>query len=280
MQAIKATNRGRRFYEAYKLLTALRDVKRVGFILANSFGPEEQKELKKKGGAWFKNRVHSDQEHCDGCKNVIILLDMIYPEILKSTEEEIEDYGYDRFRLLIRGMMEHELGEIPSGDIASDGTRNEEEKDREELEFVSAWSSKCFDPTIAILNVRIFEEMQLKSTEIGMLLFWIDKIEAVLFNLILEEYGQTGFVTAKPDITDLDKNAMELTNDPRCADVWLCNTLVTNPKLLKFRFTPIFLEIVQSFALAIRGKEMAWIDRVVAKLEARNAGPVPGISPA
>ena len=260
MKQIRATERGTKFYQAYKELYKLRNVKRVGFILGNCYGEEEQKALQQKGGGFFNNRPQSDQEHCDGCKIIVMLLDMIYPEVMIPKPGETLSYGYDRFRLLLRGASEHELGENATGDVASDGTRDEKKKDEEELWYVILWLYLCFDKKTAKLGVRLFKEMQEKSTDIGKLLFLIDKIDAVLYNLLLEEEGHTGYITAKPYVTELDRKAIEATGDDRNAGVWLYNTLATTPQLLDFELTPIFLEIVQSAALEVRGEEMDWIN--------------------
>ena len=257
---IRATRRGRGFVYSYRKLNNLCNVKRAGFYISGCYGKAEQAEYDASlEGRFFKNRGQSDQEHCDGCKNVVNLLMMHYPEVFDHffTPQEKKRYnGEDNMYLLLSTLVTwHEVGEGNSGDIPSDGTRDEKAKDKEELAEVDdiLTKSNCSAHWKEVVT-RMFKEMQDKSSAVGILGFSVDKFDAVYYNLELEASGRTGWANIKTKVTDQDQAAFRITGDWRNADIWLCNAFINNPKLVLGEHTRIFLEITLSFAEEVRGQ--------------------------
>lgn len=278
---IQVTERGRNLITWLIPHIRLMDVKRIGFQLSGCYGKEAIAEVSKPKGGFFKDRQQSDLEHCAGCMYLIIGLSIFYPEIFTPlSKAEAARYGGERsvFKLLMRLLGDHELGELKSGDIASDGTRDEAKKDQEELEFVMDLCKLCKIPSEDLaLIVTLFKEMQEKSSRLGKTGYLIDKVDAVLFNLYLESIGKTGWTNAKPNVTELDLKAYGITKDMRAADIWLCNMLITNPQLVLFEFTKLFLEIVVSFAADVRDNPnpMPWLNPLVDKLRTQELSKKP-----
>ena len=249
------------------------NVKRIGFQLSGCYGSEAMEESSRPGGGFFENRQQSDLEHCAGCMYLIIGLSIFYPEMFTPlSNEEAARYGGERdvFKLLIRLLCDHELGELESGDIASDGTRDEKKKDESELEFVHTVYKRANSPLeYAGMIGTLFKDMQDKSTPTGNKGFLVDKGEAIDYNLFLETIGKTGWTNIKPNITQLDRSAYEITHDWRAADIWTCNMLITTPKLVLFEPTAIILEVIIAFAAYARKEKnpMPWLNPFIQKLE-------------
>ncbi|MBR6097284.1 hypothetical protein IKP94_00840 [Candidatus Saccharibacteria bacterium] len=277
LRPIHATETGRKFYEAYRPLIALSNIKRSGAILCGYFGTEERDKLLDRSveGPFFKNRVQSDQEHCDELKNIVFLLSVFYPWMFRQPDGEYERYGgHYRFYLLHFLVTIHELGELGTGDIPDDGTRDNEAKDKDEFAFIENYLIKAgFPPALVNLGVGLMREMQatkeLKGedqTELGVIGTQIDKCGAILKNFILEAEGKKGSMNYK-DVSALDRSHMEYTGNDSPVDNWFYHTLVIYPIFFDekyWKYTAVFLEIIQSFSLAIRGKEIGWLNDFIA----------------
>ena len=266
------TDRARNLVEWLDPHIRLMDVRRIGFPLSGCYGEEAMVTASQPNGGFFENRQQSDLEHCAGCMYIVQGLRIFYPEMFASLDEdELKRYGNDRnrFELLTRMVGDHEVGEVPSGDIASDGTRDEAKKDAEE----SAYLNKIYVDSKAPTEERVlanflFEDQQLLLTTLGCDGRSIDKTEPINYNLKLESCGHTGWTNAKPFITELDKAAYEITQDWRAADIWTCNAISNAPQLVLSRHAQFFFEFVMASAEKYRGPgAMSWLPGFVNKLE-------------
>lgn len=270
-EPIHATERGRNFHEALWPLFELRNVKRSGAILCGYFGDEERNKFldRDEEGPFFKNRAESDAEHCNMLKDMIFCLHAFYPELFVQSKEEIEKYGYNRYYLLQATVTLHEMGELEEGDIPDDGTRDNAAKDKQEAEYFDGYQANARFPSFFVaLHSNLFRGMQSVRDglpfvgPVDVINSELDKCGAVIANFYFEKEGKNGSMNYKEaSESDLRRTSIIHTDSP--ADAWFFHTLEAYQIYFKDEFWPItkiFLEIIQSVSLAVRGKEVEWLN--------------------
>lgn len=166
---------------------------------------------------------------------------------ISVTEHEVgvEDLA---FQMLVSGLM-HDVYSLPTvsklpmialaplvarlhdhaerllgGDVAQDGTRNDESADANELGVFSGMVASYY-PEIADDLVRIFTEFVQRSTPLGQLIFCADKADEVLTALYLEERAIAAYVTDKDVMTESDLARADFARRFEYADVVMLHFL-------------------------------------------------------
>lgn len=264
IEAVKNTRAGRVFL-AYKEVMSLCNVKRSGFDFHGVNDPDEQHAKDEPFEPFFKNRPQSDAEHCFGIVVLIHFMSRFYPEVI----------GPSKFSDYIAVAILHEIGENLIGDIPDDGTRNNAEKDAEELEYQKNFLMSTLGGCEVSSDYALFEQFINKETLFGLTTYFLDKFDAIISNLIFEAWGRPGTLSYKKKRTGIsskDAESMAITETDRTTDVWLCGLLLDIRKKYSAnrneaekdfinRTACCFIEIVQAGAIIVRGEPMLWIDK-------------------
>lgn len=241
---VNYTATGIDFFRAYTRYMELDSVIRAGFALWGVYGKTDYTSIE-------EDRKQSDLEHCAGMSFLATMLPIYYPGIYPL--EEV--WKYQLVTIL------HELGEIDTGDIPDDGRRDPVEKDLREREYVFRYINIHFPKEYQEIGKKLFVEMQDKSTAFGKTAYLIDKIDAVLRGFAYELHAKYGKISKKPYKTERDSSECAFTGVENLADNWLCG-LFDRINHKDYPNLGIFLEICQSAAFYIRGKPMAWLQKI------------------
>ncbi len=239
-----------RIWEGYKQFKTLAYVVRSGFGYYGVY-PIHPDDLKPRQGR--KALPESDLEHVAGMMKLIRLISWYYPEIIPK--ERLDDYLY--------GAEIHEMGEVITGDIPDDGTRNEHDKDFLETVEIRRYLSKCAPNEEMGRGMQIYKEMRDKNTEFGRALYFIDKLEAILQGIYYESIGHPGRISFKQNnygqLSKREKNQREYTNSDRMVDAW-SHGFLAKAESLKFEHTDEFFAIILAAIREVRGRPFSWID--------------------
>lgn len=246
----------KRIWEAYQLYAKTATVRRKGFELCGMTFPTANETLD--FGESFAVRGESDLEH--QAKVAWLLL------AFTGGENFLRDYflsailnrdGIGLWSLFAVALC-HDIGEVETGDIPDDGNALHETKDETERrvfeEMSEIYSPEYFRREIARATFRCFQE---KENNFGMLLFTLDKLEAVLMQLLCEKYGCLGKTTAKPYATELDNYYMRETGSESSADCWaahMCSLIRDFPEWIKEPVSGLLDAAVRD----VRGEPFAW----------------------
>ena len=197
-------------WEKYvKFKAGLSAVPRTGFYLAGCYPKPENK--------FFDiTRGESDLEHVAGTVFLTKLIVDFFPEIIPFWQ-----YG-DYVSVLLL----HEIGEIETGDIPDDGTRDNEKKDAEEFEslaeYLTGFQSKN--------SLNIFRELQQRSRIRGENLYMIDKLDAIFQGLIFEMNGHGGTLGVKKTVvgtlSERDRKLSEMVGTGDLVDIFAASFLL------------------------------------------------------
>ena len=260
-EPIYATEKGENLYLLYVHFMKLCNVRRMGVAKCGSNGrPTTKRGLRKLVEPFFgKNREESDGEHVYGTVVLTSLLPDYYPD--KFPKETEQKY--------FSTMLYHELGEGASGDIPADGTRDDEVQDQKELNYVKNLLDNYATDKARNEKMPLYRDFLEQKDVVGRNSFLIDKFEAILFNLFLEQQGRPGSISWRTkhfgqklskDQGLTDEEIAEITGSDLPADNWLCRLLITNPEVMSYPAFEVFREIVQSAAVIVRGEEMKWLN--------------------
>ena len=259
-EPLHVTQDGLDLYLSYSTFMRLQNVRRMGVAKCGSNGrPSTKNGLKKITEPFFRNREQSDAEHVFGTVVLVSLLSDYYPDKFPK-EDEIKYFST---------MLFHELGEAEGGDIPDDGTRNNQNQDLEELAFVENFLTGCFPPKAKDEKLSLYCGFLEQNDNIGKNAFLIDKFEAILYNLFLEEERRAGSISWRTKHfghklpkgqTLSDDDCAKETGSDLPADNWLYALVTKTPEVMSYPAFEVFREIVQSAAFIVRGEEMDWFN--------------------
>lgn len=195
-------------------------------------------------------RSESDAEHAYGCGVLINLIAMHFPEMI--TPEEAFWYKF---------LMDvHDLGECDDGDIPDDGKRDEELKNRRELQTIMKFGETFLPGKNADLTA-FFREFQSRSTKRGRNVFCLDKVETVLQGLRYESTGHGGDISVKMKTVELsaqDKRNMEMTGSTALVDIWAAHFLEVTRGMVEARIPRLILRAATE---NVRGEWFPWAEK-------------------
>ena len=251
MREIHATFRGGQVWLGYFLYKLSGTVVRSGCALTGVYGKG------KPFTPFLPVPIETDITHAAGITKLFSLISAHYPKVLP--EAELPNY----YRLA----ENHNLGELENGDIPSDGTRDSKKINALEREWVISIIEATYPPKIAKSVIQFYDEFEAKSTPRGRFFYMLgDKLDGILSPLFFEKLG------VEPDIYEkvnthgkdpkklVDIMSTKFTGTNLVADNFLYSEFY-DPKFFKYPFLDVFLEIIQSAALSVRGKEMEWLNR-------------------
>jgi len=175
-------NKERLFLSRYDWLAQLNFVARKGYY---SFGYYKTDDGQAPVFLPFDSRIESDGEHTYMLLGVAYLLIAIFGGDAFGISEK-DYYG------LYTKLLLHELAEKVTGDSCDDGTRDEVEKDRIELQLMKEFVND-FSPEVSEKAIGDFIDFQKKDD----LAYMIDKFQFVLGQIWLYSKGLRGSIKYK-----------------------------------------------------------------------------------
>lgn len=247
-------NEYERIWEAYQLYAKTAAVYRKGFELCGMTFPTSN-EVPDFGDS-FVMRGESDLEH--QAKVAWLLLAFIGRVGNNSRLRYYSEDSVINLWSLFAVALCHDIGEIEIGDIPHDGNALHDTKDEIERKVFEKMSEIYAPEDSRRDRVReIFRDFQDKGNNFGKLLFALDKLEAVLTQLLCEKYGCSGKITAKPYATELDNYFMRETGSEKSSDCWaahMCSLVRDFPEWIK---EPV-LGLLDAAVRDVRGESFAW----------------------
>ena len=161
---------------------------------------------------------------------------------------------------LMTALLCHDVGEVKTGDIPDDGNALHGTKDAAELEVFKDLVRSGFEKEDADLLVDYFQMFQSHDDFEGQAMYAIDKLEAVLTQIFLEQYEVYGAITAKPLPTEQDRYFMNLIGTPCAADCWAAHLkALINDFPMAIR-DPVYA-VLMIAVCDVRGEMFPWWDK-------------------
>lgn len=241
-----------KIWEGYKLFASAAYVSRKGFELT---GLTRNTGDSAPVAETFERRGDSGLEHMAKTAWLAVAFKENFPTFFSRAASSHELF----YRMLIVELC-HDVGEVAIGDIPDDGNALHDTKDAAERE-VFEMMTRSFDRS-GVHVARLFAEFQEKDTCLGRAMYAIDKIEAVLTLIFLEQYEQYGVIDKKPFVTNADRHFMRLTHTPCATDCWAAHVkalLLDYPTEIT---EPIFC-LLRVAVEDVRGEMFEWWDEEI-----------------
>ena len=135
--------------------------------------------------------------------------------------------------------LSHDIGEIVVGDIPDDGSADDFFKDQAEQKVFNELI-KCYSPAKRDELLRGFSQFQSRDSTAGLALYGLDKLEALLTQIVLAEKGLFGSLFNQDYISEANRYYMSLTDSTSPIEVWAAHMkahLLEAPEAVK---KPIF----------------------------------------
>lgn len=152
----------------------------------------------------------------------------------------------------------HDVGEVEIGDIPDDGNPLHDTKDQIERNMFEKMVDRAFRSKIRRKHklMKLFDDFQHRKNR-GAAIFALDKLEAVLMQLLCEKHGNVGDLEKKENCTEQDKRLMEFTGSSKTADIWaahMCLHIKGFPSWIKI---PV-LGLLDTAVRDVRGTPFSW----------------------
>ena len=245
----------KRIWDGYKIYARGASVIRKGFELV---GAAEITDDTLNLGSTFSRRSESILEHQAKVAWLASAFMSNFPGFFG--EQNTYVMSLDIWMIITTALC-HDTGETIIGDIPDDGNPLHDKKDKAELEaFKQLLTAYGFNDRRELLEM--FEAFQERSSHPAQALYALDKLEAVLTHLILEEHGIYGCISAKATPTDKDLYYAELAGSDAAADAWGVHMFSRMAGFPPEITCPVFamLEVASQDS---RGKKFPWLDSSV-----------------
>ena len=173
----------------------------------------------------------------------------------------VYDYDHNKFFIVSRSILQHEVGENKIGDIPDDGTRPKN-IDQIELGYLRRRYWKYLPPNMKDSFEYFHHNMEEGLDDLGVFCKMCDKFAYILDCLCWEALGRVGDMRIKRrffKLSDADKVAIKYTKTNVATDIFLYNTLEGHKEFFTHEYFKYFIELVQSAAFIARGSEIAWL---------------------
>ena len=244
-------------WEGYKLYSQGAAVMRVGYWYIGSAKNLAKWNLNLR--RLFRFRGESILEHQAKVAWLASAFMSNFPYYFGNGVEELD--STKMFRLYVISLT-HDTGETKRGDIADDGGKKHSSKLRDLIELLvfkqlaraygSDWQSKL------VRSFELFQDQGAGSRQIQAL-YALDKIEAVLTNLVQESIKNPGRLHRKRrKITDQDRKYKRITGSDYAADIWgygVKERIDNFPPEIK---GPAYT-LLDIAALDVRGEKFTWL---------------------
>lgn len=251
----------KRIWEGYKLYASTAYVSRKGFELVGMTELTDDR-VPMNADEIFRRRGESGLEHQAKTAWLSVAFNENFPHYFADRWSS-SNYSwfttYSSAYLAIVVALNHDIGEVSTGDIPDNGNPLHDTKDAIEHEvFEKMVSNVCNRNKDEIMAV--FDEFQDKNSLIGKAIYALDKIEAVLNLLFLEQYNHYGAMGIGPFVTEQDKRYMRMTHSSNATDCWAAHVkelLLDYPRNI---MEPVF-SLLQVAVEDVRGEMFEWWDQ-------------------
>lgn len=183
-----------------------------------------------------------------------------------SVHYTIDRYTYQH---IVEAIRLHDLAENKTGDKADNGDRDEDEKNRLEMEYYKFYTERypTSNPNLKVKVLQLLEEMQNKSSPTGKLLYLSDKVAANIIVLCLDNEGYLPMIRKdSPLISERDLKEIELcdfvTSDGyyRASEMWATDFFEIR-KLNQYDDTLFFTTLIVIATLMVHGTWYKWREK-------------------
>lgn len=183
-----------------------------------------------------------------------------------SFHHTIDMYSY---RHIVEAIRLHDLAENETGDEADNGERNEEEKNRIEMEYFKIFTNRypSTDPNLKNKVLDLLKEMQDKSSPTGKLIYLSDKVSADIITLCLDRENHPPMIRKdSPFVSkrDLEEIALcDFVTDLgyyRASEMWATDFFEVR-KLNQYDETFFFTALIVMATLMVHGKWYEWREK-------------------
>ena len=178
-----------------------------------------------------------------------------------------EYFGGERYFILpidiwlrMNVALTHDVGEVEIGDIMDDGGPEHSAKDSAEL---AAFRKILIAYPDAYRHeaTRLFRAFQQKDSREAEALVALDKLDAILTNLLLEEQGACGTLSFKPHFTESDQCFMRSYKTNAAADIWCAHMVDRTVKGFSPEIMAPVIAVLIAASLDVRGEELTCIKK-------------------
>ena len=241
-------------WDAYQLYASTCAVRRKGFELVGMTAPtpDEVPDIADS----FVSRGESDLEHQ-------AKVSWLASAIIGSGNDtffELLPHQSARLWSIITVALCHDVGEISVGDIPHDGNALHDTKDEIEKEVFNKMADIYSPWNFRFLAVGNFKNFQDKTTHNGKAIYALDKLDAVLTQLLYEKHGCSGSILLKPEPTDSDNYYMQMTGTDNSADCWAAHT-VSLIRDFPPQIKNVVLDLIDIAVHDVRGEPFDWWDK-------------------
>lgn len=257
-----------RIWKGYKLLAETAYVMRSGFQL---IGIAEMNDDDGNIPSTFKRRDESILEHaakvCYLCTAFMSHLPNFFDP---GADLSLSASGYLNHSnespiasdwAVITTALLHDVGEIATGDIPDDGNMEHESKDESERILFDCLMAPAYSREDFSLLRKSYADFQDHQTLTGQAIYCLDKLEAILQLIWLEQFEVYGLITAKPASTAQDLHFSALIGTPCATDVWAAHTKA-RIKDLPDSITRHAYELLRVAVVDVRGEWFPWWDKI------------------
>lgn len=238
-------------WEAYQTFATTAAVRRKGFELSGMTGKTE--DAVPDIADSFKSRGESDLEH----QAKVAWLALVFLRVFWS-QGDIDIWPFIAVALC------HDVGEVEIGDIPDDGNLLHDTKDQIEREVFEEMVGQAFVFRSEVRRkhelMKLFDDFQNREN-LGGAIFALDKLEAVLMQLLCEKHGNSGDLEKKENCTDQDKKFMKFTGSSKSSDIWAahtCSLIKDFPYWIK---APV-LGLLDTAVRDVRGVPFSWWQKI------------------
>lgn len=204
----------------------------------------------------FWRRGESVLEHSAKVAYLCSVFLKCFPSCFVSQETGLVEMSFTDWSLMTTALL-HDAGEIAIGDIPDDGNALRATKDARERKFFEREVASVYPEMSMWLLMENYDSFQKKNTLAGWMLYALDKLEAVLYLLWLEQYEMYGLITAKPLPTMQDKDFMQMTGTPCATDCWAAHLKVHLKKAPREVRSRVY-GVLRAAAIDVRGEMFEW----------------------
>ena len=247
-----------RIWRGYKIISHGAFVLRSGFpLMGLASMPDESESVPD----IFYRRDESILEHSAKVAYLVSAFVSHFPGFFGSDKLEFDDCASELWTVITAALL-HDVGELVIGDIPDDGNpMHNSKKDESEQEFFNHQMAPAYSLDDFISIRRMFVKFQEHSSTSGQALYCLDKIEAILTLLWLEQYEAYGQITSKPHPTKQDLDFMFLTGTPCATDCWAAHVKLLL-KDIPTRITQHIYELLHVAVIDVRGEWFEWWDKI------------------
>lgn len=242
----------KRIWDGYRLYAGTAYVSRKGFELV---GLTKDTEMPLPVAETFVRRGESAMEHQAKTAWLAMAFNDNFPLFFSDM-----DSAYSLAYLMMTVGLCHDVGEVAIGDIPDDGNPLHDKKDAAEREVFKKLMAAC--PHNGKFFVKAFGELQSKNVLRGKALYALDKLEAVLTLLFLEQYEHYGVMNKKPFVTESDRHFMRVTRTSCTTDCWAAHTKSLIQNFPETITEPVF-GLLKVAVKDVRGEMFEWWDEDV-----------------